>query len=152
MNKKYWFYLLILFVAPAMAEFTIDTPLHFGEIAIRNNNSVSTVSILRDGTQQSTNQIYIVKPGSPGVFTLSNYPPYTNINLSVDLPATSNMSYPQTAQFSITSVDLPSSINTGSLGIAQFKMGAILSTSGNGTRQYYSGATYQIYLHLNLDY
>jgi hypothetical protein len=151
--KKCVFYsALAILSMPSAADFTVDNDLSFGEIAVRNNNAVSTVTVYRNGAQQSTNQIFTLKPGSPGVYTLSGMPPYTQINLSVDLPASSSMAYPQTAQFSITAVDIPSSIDTGSQGSAQFKMGATLSTSGNPSQQYFSGATYLIFLNINLDY
>ena len=137
---------------PLAADFSIDVPFNFGEIAIRNNNSVSTVTLSRNGIQHATNQILILKTGTPGVFTISGLPPYTIINLSVDLPAYSAMSYPNTAQFEMTSVDIPSSINLGPTGAAQFKIGGTLRTSGNSSENYYSGGNYVIYLNLNLDY
>lgn len=152
MNKSVLFCISALLAAPTTADLVADAELSFGEIAVRNNNSVSTVTVHRNGAQQSTNQIYILKPGSPGIYSFSGMRPYTHINLSVDLPAVSSMPYPNTAQFSITAVDIPSSINTGNQGIAQFKMGATLSTSGNPAQQYLSGATYFIYLNINLDY
>lgn len=134
------------------ADINIDIPLSFGDIAIRNNTTVSTVSIARSGTQLSTGQIYILKSGTPGTFTLSGLSPYINVNLSVDLPAVSAMPYPNTAQFSMTAIDIPAVINMGPTGTAQVKIGGTLSTSGNPAQQYYSGANYTIYLNLNLDY
>ena len=151
--KKYYSALALLVLSvPLKADLTIDTPFSLGEIVVRSNNSVSTISINRNGAQQSTNQILILKAGSPGVFTLSSFPAYTIINLSVDLPAYSAMDYPGTAQFSMTAVDLQPSINVGPTGSAQFKMGGTLATSGNPAENYYSGANYVIYLNLNLDY
>ena len=79
-------------------------------------------------------------------------PTFTTINLSVDLPAYSAMAYPGSAQFVINAVDIPSSINTGSSGLVQFRVGATLSTSGNPAENYYSGADYNIYLNLQLVY
>lgn len=153
MLKKHLKTLLLLFLsAPVAADFSIDAPLNFGQIAIRSNNSVSTVTVYRNGAYQSTNHIFILQPGSPGVFTLSGMTPYTNINLSADVPASSAMPYPQTAQFSLTAVDLASAINTGPSGTVQFKMGGTLSTSGNPAENYYSGANYLIYVNINLNY
>lgn len=143
---------LLLLSAPLAADFNVDTPLSFGEIVVRSNNSVSTVTVQRNGAFQSTNHILIIKPGTPGVFTINGLPPYTTINLSADLPASSAMNFPQTAQFTITAVDMPSAVNLGPTGSTQFKMGATLSTSGNPANQYYSGAEYLIFLNLNLDY
>lgn len=152
MNKYYWITILGIFSAPCIADFTVDTPLDFGEIAVRNNNVVSTLIVARNGAVQSTNEIFIIKPGTPGVFSLSNFPPYTNVQLSVDLPAYSAMAYPNTAQFSISAVDMPTSLNLGATGSGQFKIGATLNTSGNPAQNYYSGADYLIYLNLNIDY
>ena len=152
LNKLLITALLLSLSLPIAADFSIDAPLNFGEIAIRSNNSVSTVTVRRDGSYYSTNHIFIITPGSPGVFTLSGMTPYTNVNLSADVPASSAMAYPNTAQFSLTAIDLPSSINTGAAGNVQFKMGGTLSTSGNPANSYYSGANYLIYVNLNLDY
>lgn len=152
LKKQLWASWLFALSAPLAADLNVDTPLSFGEIVVRNNNSVSTVTVQRNGALQSTNHILIIKPGTPGVFTISGLPPYTTINLSVDLPASSSMNFPQTAQFTITAVDIPSAVNLGPSGSAQFKLGATLSTSGNPVNQYYSGAEYLIFLNLNLDY
>ncbi len=152
LKKQNWVFGLIFASASAAADFIIDRPLDFGEIAVRSNTLVSTVSVYRNGSTQSTNHIFIIKPGSPGAFTLTDFPPYTTVNLSVDLPATSSMAYPQTAQFSLTSVDIPSAINLGANGRGQFTLGGTLSTSGNPANNYYSGASYTIYLNINLDY
>lgn len=151
--KKILFTLSLLALsAPLAAEFTTDVPFSFGEIAVRNNNSVSTLTIMRNGSQYSTNHILMLKNGSPGVFSFSGFPPYTIIHLSVDLPAYSAMLYPDTAQFQMTAIDMPSTVNLGPTGSAQFKMGGTLSTSGNPAQHYYSGASYTIYLNLNVDY
>jgi len=152
LKKQTWAFFLLLISAPLAADFIVDSPLSFGEIAIRNNNSVSTLTIHRNGAYQSTNQIYIIKPGSPGVYTLNGITPFTTVNLSADLPATSAMPFPGTAQFSITAVDMPSSINMGPTGSAQFKVGATLSTSGNPANNYFSGTDYVIFLNINIDY
>jgi len=151
-NKYFATLALLTLSGPLAADFSTDVPFSWGEIAIRNNNSVSTVSIARNGAQQSTNQIFILKPGTPGVYTLSSFPPYTLVHLSVDLPAYSAMMYPNTAQFAMTSVDMQSSINLGPTGSTQFKMGGTLSTSGDPSKNYYSGGIYVIYLNLNLVY
>lgn len=145
-------FLLLCYSTSSTADLIIDSPLNFGEIVVRSNASVSTLTVNRNGSSQSTNHILIIRAGSPGVFTLSGLPPYTQVGLSVDVPASSAMNYPQTAQFTITNVDLPSSINLGPSGSAQFKMGATLTTSGNPANQYYSGADYLIFLNLNIDY
>ncbi|QBL09936.1 DUF4402 domain-containing protein [Rheinheimera sp. D18] len=149
-------YLLVvaccLLSQPTWAAFLIDSPLSFGEIAIRNNNSVSSTTITRNGKQTSTNQIYVIKPGTPGVYTLNGMAAYTLVNLSVNLPAWSAMPYPSTAQFEISAVDIPSVVNVNSSGAVQFRIGATLRTSGNPVFNYVSNATYVVYLNLNLDY
>lgn len=144
--------LLLGLPMPCLADLIVDNPLSFGEIAITGNASVSTVTITRSGGALSTNNIYIIRPGSPGVYTLSNLPPYVVANLSVDLPAYSAMTYPNTAQFTMTAIDVPATVNVNAAGSAQFKMGGTLSTSGEGTKNYYSGADYFIYLNLNIIY
>lgn len=152
LKKQLWLLGILAFSAPLAADLHVDSPLNFGEIVVRSNASVSTLTIQRSGANLSTNHILIIQPGSPGVFTIDGLAPYTTVNLSVDLPASSAMNYPQTAQFTITNVDIPSSVNLGPSGSTQFKMGATLSTSGNPANQYYNGAEYLIFLNLNIDY
>lgn len=152
MKKQTWLLLSLLVSLPSAADFIIDSPINFGEIAIRNNTSVSTLTIHRNGAFQSTNHIFIIEPGSPGVFTLNGLPPFTNVNLTADLPVSSTSPIPDTAQFTITAVDMPSSINMGPTGSAQFKVGGTLSTSGNPAKNYFSGAEYLIFLNINIDY
>ena len=152
MKRQALAFSLFTLSTPLAADLNIDTPLSFGEIVVRSNASASTVTVYRNGAFQSTNQVVIIKPGNPGVFTINGLPPYTTINLSVDLPASSSMNFPQTAQFTITAVDIPSTVNLGATGSTQFKMGATLTTSGNPANQYYNGAEYLIFLNLNLDY
>lgn len=152
MGKKYWVAILGFCTAQCWAELTVDSPLDFGDIAIRGNNSVSSLIIGRNGSTVSTGDIYIIQPGSPGVYTLSNLPPYSTVQLTVDLPAYSAMPYPNTAQFVVTAVDIPSSLNLDPSGSGQFKLGATLNTSGNPAQNYYSGADYLIYLNINIDY
>lgn len=152
MKKQTWLLLSLLVSMPSAADFIIENPINFGEIAIRNNTSVSTVTIHRNGAFQSTNHIFIIEPGSPGVFTLNGLPPFTTVNLTADLPVSSTSPIPDTAQFTITAVDMPSSINMGPTGSAQFKVGGTLSTSGNPAKNYFSGAEYLIFLNVNIDY
>ena len=152
LKNQFWALWLLGLSVPLAADFHVDTPLSFGEIVVRSNNTVSTITMQRSGAFTSTNHILTVKPGTPGVFTINGLAPYTTVNLTVDLPASSSMNYPQTAQFTITAVDIPSTVNLGPSGSTQFKMGATLSTSGNPAQQYYSGAEYLIFLNLNLDY
>jgi hypothetical protein len=152
MKIKAFFMLIACYCSSAVADFNVDIPLSFGEIAVLNNNSVSTTTISRLGSQTSTNQIYIIRSGTPGVYTLSGFQTFLNINLSVTLPAYSAMPYPGTAQFNVSAVDMPSVVNTGSSGSAQFRMGATLSTSGNPAQNYYSGADYVVYLNLDIVY
>ncbi len=152
MAKHVKLLLLLGLSMPSVADLIVDSPLSFGEIAITGNASVSTVTITRSGGALSTNRIFIIRPGSPGVYTLSNLPPYVVANLSVDLPAYSAMTYPNTAQFTMTSVDMPASVSVNAAGSAQFKIGGTLSTSGEGAKNYYSGADYFIYLNLNIIY
>lgn len=151
MKTKYLSALLLLFCSPLSAELNVDTPLNFGEIAVRDNNTVSTVSISRNGNQTSTNQIFIIKPGTPGVYTLSGLPPFATINLSVQLPILSAATFPG-ARFSITAIDMPASVRTDATGSVQFRMGATLSTSGDPAENYQSVADYLVFINIDLAY
>ncbi|HEY7885068.1 MAG TPA: DUF4402 domain-containing protein [Cellvibrionaceae bacterium] len=152
MNKSIIIIILCVFSANARADLSIDSPLSFGEITVRNNNSVSSTTITRAGAQSSTGQILVIKPGTPGVYTLSGLPAYTNVNLSLDIPVSSSMSYADTAQFTITAIDLADTVRTDGNGTVQFRMGGTLSTSGNPAENYFSGAEYIIFMNIDMAY
>ena len=137
--------------AKAHAALLVDNDLSFGKIAISNNNVVSSVQVSRDGKSAATGKIYILEIGKPGVYTLTEFPPYALVSLSADVPAFSSSTIPGTQQFTISSVDMPDTINVGGDGSVQFKVGGVLQTSGVGGT-YLGPATYQIYLNIDITY
>lgn len=151
MRKTVAIIILAVFTTKAAAELSIDSPLSFGEIAVRHNNGVSTTSITRLGAQSSTHQILIIRPGTPGVYTLSELPPYTTINLSAPVPVSSEATHPG-ARFSVSAIDIPASVRTDATGSVQFRMGATLSTSGNPAENYQSVADYLVFINIDLAY
>ncbi|NVK54237.1 MAG: hypothetical protein HWE26_01370 [Alteromonadaceae bacterium] len=128
-----------------------DNAFSFGKIAVTNNSSVSSIQMSRSGRASATNNIYIIELGTPGVYSLTDMPPYTVINFSANVPAYSSSTIPGTQQFILRAVDMPSSVNTGQAGIAQFTIGGVLETSGLGGT-YISPASYNIDLAIDISY
>lgn len=151
MRKTLAIAVLLLLTTSASAELFIDSPLSFGEISLRHNNGVSTTSITRLGAQSSTHQIRIIRPGTPGIYTLTGLPPYTTISISAPVPVISEATHPG-ARFSISNIDLPSSVRSDGNGSAQFRMGATLSTSGDPAEHYQSVADYMLFINIDLAY
>lgn len=149
--RKVLTYSLLLVTGSAYADLIIEQHFYFGKIAIPDNNSVSTVTIPVTGTPTSTSKILIIEPGHPGVYTLTEFSPYTTISLSADIPAYSNSPIPGTQQFIITALDIPTSIKTDSTGSVQFKIGGTLSTSGLGGT-YQGPASYSININIDLNF
>ncbi|MDC8829762.1 hypothetical protein [Alteromonas gilva] len=105
----------------------------------------------RTGRASATNSIYILELGTPGVYSLTDLPPYTVINLTANVPAYSSSTIPGTQQFVLRAVDMPASVNAGPAGIAQFSIGGVLETSGLGGT-YISPASYNIDLAIDISY
>lgn len=136
---------------PAYGDITVTQQLSFGKIAITSNASVSTTTVRRNGSQQSTNKILVVQSGEPAILQLSNFPIYTTMNLSANTPVSSAMGYGGTEQFTITALDMPASVKTDLAGQATLIIGGTLATSGLGG-VYYNEAVYNIYLEIEFSY
>lgn len=136
---------LVFYFAKASADIVVEQPLDFGKIAISSNSSVSTTTIRRNGTQTSTNKIFVVDSGKPAVLALSNFPIYVTLNVSANTPVSSAMMYPGTEQFTVTSLDVPAQVKVDSSGMGSVLIGGTLTTSGLGGI-YYSNAAYNIYI------
>jgi len=142
---------IICFSFQTFAGFLQDAELNFGKIAISNNSIVSSVQISRTGRTAATGNLYIIKIGNPGVYTLTEFPPFSVVNLSANVPTFSTSTIPGTQQFRLDSVDMIDTLNIDADGTAQFKIGAVLQTSGVGGT-YIGPATYQINLNIDITY
>ncbi|MCV2885897.1 DUF4402 domain-containing protein [Aestuariibacter sp. AA17] len=143
--------LAILTPPSSHADLVTEQAFSFGKISIIDNSVVSTVQLSSSGRASSTNNIYILELGTPGVYTLTDLPPFTVVTLSANLPAYSASTLPSTQQFAISSVDMPATIKADAAGSAQFRVGGVLETSGLGG-QYIGPATYQIMLPIEVTY
>jgi hypothetical protein len=140
-----------MFFVPVYADIVIEQPLSFGKIALSSNSSVSTTTVRRNGTQSSTNKLYVVERGAPAMLSFSNFPPYVNLVISAALPVSSSMVYPGTQQFSITSLDMPNQVKMDASGMGSLLIGGTLATSGLGG-VYYNNAPYIIYIDIEFTY
>ncbi|WP_102795100.1 hypothetical protein [Bowmanella denitrificans] len=144
-------WLLVFFSSGLKADLLTDANFYFGRIAITNNSIVSTTTVPVNGNQTSTNHILVIEPGQPGVYTLTDLPPFANVSVSADVPAFSSSPLPGTEQFTITAVDIPSTLKADATGSVQFKMGGTIATSGTGG-SYVSPADYMIVININITY
>ncbi|GGD55560.1 hypothetical protein GCM10011357_08970 [Lacimicrobium alkaliphilum] len=149
MYLKFLGLVCLVFPSAGLSDLLTDTALSFGKIAIRDNDSVSAVHLPRSGNQFPTNKILIIEPGTPGAYTLTGLPPFVEASLSADVPAFSAVPVAGTEQFTISAVDIPSTIKADASGNAHFKVGGVLETSGNGGT-YLGPLDYQIMLNINL--
>jgi hypothetical protein len=131
------------------AAFLIDNDFSFGKIAVTDNSSVSSVQLLRSGRATATGSIYILEIGQPGVYTLTELPPFAVVSVSTNLPVFSFSTIPGTQQFSVSALDIPSTLNADATGTVQFKVGGVLQTSGVGGA-YIGPATYQVLLDIDI--
>lgn len=154
LNKKRLLWAFLFYItsqSPLFAELLTDSDLSFGRIAVTSNATVSSVQMSRSGRSSATGSIYILEAGSPGVYSLTDLPPYSVINLTADVPAYSSSTIAGTQQFILRAVDMPSSAPAGASGVAQFTIGGVLETSGAGGT-YIGPAPYTIVLAINISY
>jgi hypothetical protein len=142
---------LMFLSADAIADFLIDRSFSFGKIAVTNNNTVSSVQMSRSGRVAATGHIYILEIGQPGVYTLTDLPPFSVVSVTTNLPAYSSSTIPGTQQFTISSLDISDTLNVNESGTVQFEMGGVLQTSGAGGT-YVGPAAYEILLNIDINY
>lgn len=141
----------ILQFADADAALLTDSAFDFGTLAITDNTNVSSMQILRSGKTTTAGDIYILKIGQPGVYTLTELPPFAIVGISAELPAYSSSQIVGTQQLTISAVDMAENLRVNENGTVQFKVGGVLQTSGAGGT-YVGPATYQIRLNISITY
>lgn len=145
------FLTLIILPSNLYAAITTDSAFSFGTIAIPNNDSVSSIQMLRTGHATTKGSIYILEVGQPGVYTLTDLPPLAIVSLSAQLPAVSFSPIVGTQQLTLSAVDMAQNVRANEVGSVQFKIGGVLQTSGLGGT-YIGPANYPISLGIEINY
>ena len=119
-----------LFIEDASAAMIEDQQLHFGTFALVDNLTVSTLKVPYNGTNPvATNKLYPLSFGQAGNYSLSAFPAFTPLIISIsDYELKIGVSEPFTVG-SFTHESIITDVN----GEAQLRLGATLSTSGTGT-------------------
>ncbi|MBU3016729.1 DUF4402 domain-containing protein [Paraglaciecola agarilytica] len=151
-NKKVFAGLVVAILTSlhCYSEVITEENLSFGVFAIKNNSSISELSVSANGRTSTTNSIRVLRGGQAAQIRLVNYPLYTRLFISAILPQSSTVFAGMTEQFSINHVDMPETVITNYLGEAIFPLGATIETSGNGGA--YLDTTYNFRLMLTVNY
>jgi hypothetical protein len=143
---------LWLFSSLAWADITKEQSLDFGKIAVINNATSSTLSILSDGTQITDTNFVVLAPGQAGRYFLYNFPPSTA--LSITLSGGSTVSEfsgsPPPTQFSIEPYLDFGSYSTNALGELTLLVPGKLKTTGDSNP--YIDGTYYRHFQLFINY
>ncbi len=122
-----------IFSCTASAEaITEQQPLSFGQFAITDNTIVSTMTIPYNGLPPSvTGNIIPITPGQAGHYLLSGFPAYVLFYITV---TSSNLTKGGTGQPEPLVLDnfTHPTLTANANGEALLKLGARLSTTGNG--------------------
>ena len=124
--------LAALFLAqPSAAAVIVNQAFSWGTIGVANNNSISTLTVLTDGTTIRTGTIVEILPAQPGIFTITGLPVDQTIN-SVDIVSTISPQTGGSEIFTMDSftVDAPASTTGDS---AQITVGGRIRTTGSTT-------------------
>lgn len=149
LSKRPWLLTIIVWMAVqnnAVAQPLIEElqPLNFGTLAIAANTSVSRFTYPRTGNGISIEgQFVLIARGTPGRYSLSGFPGYTalSISLSTATLMTGFSGIPE--QLTADNYDF-AEITTDALGEAELSLGGRLGTSGTGGRYLdgpYTGTT-----------
>jgi len=136
--KYYILMIFTCFIASFVkADIELVSQLDFGTIAILDNSQVETYRLYDDGRVRTTDNILIVKAGSPAVIRVFDLAPNTPIvvtNLITD--NTFRSGEPGTNTLELTELSSSILLNTDEAGEVIFSLGGTLVTNGNSTLQY----------------
>jgi hypothetical protein len=137
------FAIFLCVAQPAHAQLTVteDTPMSFGTFVIRNLNVVGTVTVNPQNNQTSANtNIILLSNGQRGEFSITGGPASTNFTVTVTSSGLTFGGGGGTA-LTIGSIEVrPVNLKTNGAGVANFTVGATLSSAGDGS--FYTDGTY----------
>jgi hypothetical protein len=118
--------------------------LNFGTIAVVDNNNIGTLTIDRFGNTTVSPQLRIISPPTAGRLLIDGLAPNTGISVSLSHGAT-QMTPLITSQefFSFTLNNYSDYLVADENGEAEIRIGATISTSGNGSLNF-AQTDYQI--------
>nr|WP_241664413.1 DUF4402 domain-containing protein [Ningiella ruwaisensis] len=108
--------------------------LNFGTIALVDNSSVGDIIVDKFGNVTSTSHFRVVIPPQPAHFLIDGLAPNTGVSIAISHSATQMSpltSSPETLTFSL--IESAEYVVADANGEAEIKIGAKLSTSGNGS-------------------
>lgn len=143
---------LLLTQACFAAQVSVQQPLSFGKIALKNNNIIAQMNITSSGLVLKDDVFVVIEPGQPGKFLLFDFPSFTQLSFSISAGETqSQFSGGATAaQFKIEPYLDFATQNTNAQGELLLTLPAKLITSGNGG--VYADGDYYRYFQLQIDY
>lgn len=133
--KMTLFVLTVLFSCSCFSQSLTETQaLDLGTVVVARNNSVSTVSIDKDGNYRTTGSIYVIKVGEPAIFEASGFAGNQRLNITVtSAQGTTNTAAFSPEQFTVQSYEAQDFIKTNPLGNATFIVGAVFATTGSSS-------------------
>mmetsp|Transcript_49740 Transcript_49740/g.158866 ORF Transcript_49740/g.158866 Transcript_49740/m.158866 type:complete len:156 (-) Transcript_49740:877-1344(-) len=143
---------IFFFSTNIKADVEVTQTLNFGIVAVLDNTSAHTYAIDESGNISISGGFAIIAPGNPGAIRLSNYP--GNIEVFVNgvvITAVLNPGQISQEYFVFTSVNVPPTVRTNSLGEEEFTFGGTIQTSGSGSIQFVD-AQYAGQLRIDLNY
>lgn len=128
------FCILICFYSlQSFSEQEEEQALSFGNFAIGSNSTVSTLTVLTNGSiPQGTNKIYPISLAQPGRYRLSSFPVANFSPLTISIADFSLQLGSRPELLFVTDLVFPSIISTNAGGEAFLDVGATLKTSGTG--------------------
>lgn len=127
------FFCVFIYGSIAKADITEITPIDFGEIAITNNDVVSSLTIDYLGNISYSNEIRVIRQGSPGEYLATGFAGNLELSITTQIlggvmnPGQVSPEYP-----TLTSLSAPATIRTEPDGTALIYVGGTIQTSGSG--------------------
>lgn len=126
------FFASISFTCPA--EILLVQQFNIGNIVVADNDAPQTVTLDQFGTFQATSGFRVISRGQIGIYRLTDLPPSSTINITVNVvntPMTSDIPSLETFDFEI--VRQEETVLSDADGEAELRFGGRITTSGSGS-------------------
>lgn len=136
----------------SLADITEVERLNFGTIAVTNNDSQGYVQILHTGAISASQNVVVIQTPQVGAFFFSSFPANQRLNVSAaPIQSTSQSTQYSSEQFRLSTIDVPTTLDTNGNGEARLQVGGRLTTSGSGNNRYID-TDYRIRYQITIDY
>lgn len=127
----------LLLLSSHAQEIEVIQDINLGTIVVTNNDTVGVLDLSEAGNMTISNHFRIISPGQPGIIELRDFAWSAEIHINAYIMQNTTLSgVISPEKFTMTQINVPSSIVTEGDGSAEIHFGAQISTSGSGSKRF----------------